>query len=43
MLKGLFTECDTGVVSGYFELITRVPQVGQEMNTLSGTPDFTPS
>ena len=42
MLNGLFTNCDIWLVSSYnFCKSWRVPHVGQEMLTLSGTPDFT--
>ena len=41
MLKGLFTNCDIWLVSSYRKS-WQVPHVGQEMLTLSGTPNFTP-
>ena len=42
MLNDLFTDCDIWLVSSCFRKSWRVPHVGQEMLTLSGTPDFTP-
>ena len=39
MLKGVFTNCDTWLV---LRKSWRMPHVGQEMLTLSGTPDFIP-
>ena len=42
MLNGLFTNCDIWLVSLFGGKSWRVPHVGQEMLTHSGTPDFTP-
>ena len=39
MLNGLFTNCDIWRVSSYLCKSWRVPHVGQEMLTLSGTSD----
>ena len=43
MLNGLFTTCDMWLASSYLGNSWRVPHVGHEMLTLSGTHDFTPS
>ena len=42
MFNDLFIDCDTWLFSSVLSKSSRVPHVGQELLTLSGTPDCTP-